>query len=122
MAFILPLLLSCLASSLILYQTSSSSHLPALHFAHLTSHGSSLAGSRITLSEAFLSADGVLVTLQNICEGLVVYPRVIQRHVQQELPFMAAENIIMAMVKEGADRQVRMGGGRMELADKGGSL
>ncbi|XP_043217424.1 adenylosuccinate lyase-like [Amphibalanus amphitrite] len=63
------------------------------------------ANRRITLSEAFLSADGVLMTLQNICEGLVVYPRVIERHVQQELPFMAAENIIMAMVKEGADRQ-----------------
>ena len=46
------------------------------------------------------------MTLQNICEGLVVYPRVIERHVQQELPFMASENIIMAMVKEGADRQV----------------
>ena len=53
----------------------------------------------------------MLVTLQNICEGLVVYPRVIQRHVQQELPFMAAENIIMAMVKEGADRQVGVGEG-----------
>lgn len=63
------------------------------------------ANRRITLSEAFLSSDGVLMTLQNICEGLVVYPRVIERHVQQELPFMASENIIMAMVKAGADRQ-----------------
>ncbi|XP_037083539.1 adenylosuccinate lyase-like isoform X1 [Pollicipes pollicipes] len=63
------------------------------------------ANRRLTLSEAFLAADGLLLTLQNITEGLVVYPRVIQRHIQQELPFMASENIIMAMVKAGADRQ-----------------
>jgi adenylosuccinate lyase len=38
--------------------------------------------------------------LQNISEGLVVYPKVIERHITQELPFMATENIIMAMVKK----------------------
>ncbi|XP_076545357.1 adenylosuccinate lyase isoform X2 [Osmia lignaria lignaria] len=64
------------------------------------------ANRRITLSEAFLSADVILMTLQNITEGLVVYPKVIARHVAQELPFMTAENIIMAMVKAGGDRQV----------------
>lgn len=62
---------------------------------------------RITLSEAFLSADVILMTLQNITEGLVVYPKVIAKHVAQELPFMCSENIIMAMVKAGGDRQVR---------------
>lgn len=61
---------------------------------------------RITLAEAFLSADSILLTLQNICEGIVVYPKVIERHIRQELPFMSAENIIMAMVKAGGDRQV----------------
>lgn len=61
---------------------------------------------RLTLSEAFLSADCILITLQNICEGLVVYDKVIRRHIDEELPFMATENIIMAMVKAGADRQV----------------
>ena len=61
---------------------------------------------RITLAEAFLSADSILLTLQNICEGIVVYPKVIERHVRQELPFMSTENIIMAMVKAGGDRQV----------------
>lgn len=61
---------------------------------------------RITLAEAFLSADALLMTLQNITEGLVVYPQVISRHVGQELPFMSAENVIMAMVKAGGDRQV----------------
>ncbi|XP_043251571.1 adenylosuccinate lyase isoform X2 [Colletes gigas] len=64
------------------------------------------ANRRITLSEAFLSADVILMTLQNITEGLVVYPKVIARHVAQELPFMSAENVIMAMVKAGGDRQV----------------
>ncbi|XP_076172827.1 adenylosuccinate lyase isoform X2 [Ptiloglossa arizonensis] len=64
------------------------------------------ANRRITLSEAFLSADVILMTLQNITEGLVVYPKVIARHVAQELPFMTAENVIMAMVKAGGDRQV----------------
>nr|CAD7575139.1 unnamed protein product [Timema californicum] len=63
------------------------------------------ANRRITLAEAFLSADAVLQTLQNVCEGLVVYPKVIERHISQELPFMSTENIIMAMVKGGADRQ-----------------
>lgn len=62
---------------------------------------------RLTLSEAFLSADMILMTLQNITEGMVVYPKVIARHIAQELPFMTAENIIMAMVKAGGDRQVR---------------
>ncbi|XP_011263418.1 adenylosuccinate lyase [Camponotus floridanus] len=64
------------------------------------------ANRRITLSEAFLSADTILMTLQNITQGLIVYPKVIARHVAQELPFMSTENVIMAMVKAGGDRQV----------------
>ncbi|KAG8223351.1 hypothetical protein J437_LFUL001229 [Ladona fulva] len=63
------------------------------------------ANRRMTLAEGFLSADSILVTLQNICEGLVVYPKVIERHIKQELPFMSTENVIMAMVKAGGDRQ-----------------
>lgn len=63
------------------------------------------ANRRISLAEAFLTADIVLSTLQNISEGLVVYPKVIERRIKLELPFMASENIIMAMVKAGADRQ-----------------
>jgi hypothetical protein len=43
--------------------------------------------------------------LQNISEGLVVYPKVIARRISQELPFMATENLIMAIVKKGGDRQ-----------------
>lgn len=60
---------------------------------------------RISLPEAFLTTDILLTLLQNICEGMVVYPKVIERRIKQELPFMATENIIMAMVKKGGDRQ-----------------
>ncbi|MEQ2193951.1 hypothetical protein XENOCAPTIV_019293 [Xenoophorus captivus] len=63
------------------------------------------ANRRISLPESFLTADIVLSTLQNITEGLVVYPKVIERHIRHELPFMATENIIMAMVKAGGNRQ-----------------
>lgn len=62
---------------------------------------------RLSLSEAFLTADVLLVTMQNVCEGLVVYPKVIEKHIHQELPLMATENFIMAMVKAGGNRQVR---------------
>lgn len=61
---------------------------------------------RISLPEAFLTADIVLGILQNIAEGMVVYPKVIARRLREELPFMATENIIMAMVQAGGDRQV----------------
>lgn len=64
------------------------------------------ANRRLTLAEAFLSADAVLLTLLNISQGLVVYPKVIERAISQELPFMSTENVIMAMVKLGGDRQV----------------
>jgi adenylosuccinate lyase len=63
------------------------------------------ANRRITLAEVFLTADAILQTLQNIVEGLVVYPKVIERRIREELPFMATENVIMAMVKKGGDRQ-----------------
>uniref|UniRef100_A0A4X2JUE3 Adenylosuccinate lyase n=1 Tax=Vombatus ursinus TaxID=29139 RepID=A0A4X2JUE3_VOMUR len=63
------------------------------------------ANRRLCLAEAFLTADTILNTLQNISEGLVVYPKVIERRIRQELPFMATENIIMAMVKAGSSRQ-----------------
>ncbi|XP_071813752.1 adenylosuccinate lyase-like [Apostichopus japonicus] len=63
------------------------------------------ANRRICLAEGFLAADSLLSILQNIFEGLVVYPKVIERHILQELPFMASENIIMAMVKAGGNRQ-----------------
>ncbi|VVC26509.1 L-Aspartase-like,Fumarase/histidase, N-terminal,Fumarate lyase, N-terminal,Adenylosuccinate lyase [Cinara cedri] len=64
------------------------------------------ANRRLCLSEAFLCADSVMLTLQNILEGLTVFPKVISRNIDKVLPFMATENIIIAMVKIGGDRQV----------------
>ncbi|KAI8870706.1 adenylosuccinate lyase [Ramicandelaber brevisporus] len=63
------------------------------------------ANRRVALPEAFLTADIILSVLQNVTEGLVVYPAVIARRIRSELPFMATENIIMAMVQRGGDRQ-----------------
>jgi adenylosuccinate lyase len=63
------------------------------------------ANRRLSLSEAFLSADAICSIMHNVCSGLVVYPAVIARRITSELPFMATENIIMAMVKSGGDRQ-----------------
>ncbi len=63
------------------------------------------AGRRIYIPEAFLTADALLILMQFITEGLIVYPQVIRRHVMDELPFMASEDIIMAMVTAGASRQ-----------------
>ena len=63
------------------------------------------ANRRIVLAEAFLTADVLLNTVQNIIEGMVVYPRVIEKRILEELPFMATENVLMAMVKQGGDRQ-----------------
>lgn len=63
------------------------------------------ANRRISIPEAFLTTDILLSLLQNIFDGMVVYPKVIAKHIAQELPFMATENIIMAIVKEGGNRQ-----------------
>jgi adenylosuccinate lyase len=63
------------------------------------------ANKRLSVAEAFLAADAVLIIGHNIADGLVVYPRVIQRRVSEELPFMATENILMEAVKKGGDRQ-----------------
>ena len=63
------------------------------------------ANRRLVLAEAFLTADSVLSILHNIVDGLVVYEAVIARRIASELPFMATENVIMAMVQRGADRQ-----------------
>jgi adenylosuccinate lyase len=60
---------------------------------------------RVFIPEAFLAADAALGILQNVAEGLVVYPQVIARRIRDELPFMATENVIMAMVAAGGSRQ-----------------
>jgi adenylosuccinate lyase len=63
------------------------------------------ANRRIVIPEAFLAVDGILQILINVFDGLVVYPKVVATHVEAELPFMATENILMAGVKAGGNRQ-----------------
>ena len=63
------------------------------------------ANRRIVIPETFLAIDGILEILINVLDGLVVYPKVIAARVAAELPFMATENILMAAVKAGGDRQ-----------------
>lgn len=63
------------------------------------------ANRRITNSEAFLTADSVLLLMDKVTTGMVVYPKIIEKHVAEELPFMATENILMDCVKAGGDRQ-----------------
>jgi adenylosuccinate lyase len=63
------------------------------------------ANRRLVLPQAFLAVDAILLIYQNVTSGLVVYPRVIDRNLREELPFMATENILMAAVAAGGDRQ-----------------
>lgn len=63
------------------------------------------ANRRLSIPQAFLAIDAVLILYRNITRGLVVYPKVIEKHLQEELPFMATEEILMAGVQTGGDRQ-----------------
>jgi adenylosuccinate lyase len=63
------------------------------------------ANRRLVIPQAFLAVDAILILLQNITAGLVVYPRVIAANLDEELPFMATENVLMAAVQAGGDRQ-----------------
>ena len=63
------------------------------------------ANKRISIPEAFLGIDAILNIMINIAEGIVVYPKVIEQRVMNELPFMATENIMMSAVKRGGNRQ-----------------
>ena len=63
------------------------------------------ANRRLSVPEAFLAVDAILNIYANVAEGLVVHEKVIEKHVMEELPFMASENIMMDAVKRGGDRQ-----------------
>ena len=63
------------------------------------------ANKRLSVPEAFLAIDGILDLYLNVVDGLVVYPKVIEKRLMAELPFMATENIMMDAVKAGGDRQ-----------------
>jgi adenylosuccinate lyase len=63
------------------------------------------ANRRMALSEAFLTADAILRILHNVADGLVVYPAMVRRNLDREMPFLASEAILMAAVQRGGDRQ-----------------
>ncbi|MCD8379607.1 MAG: adenylosuccinate lyase [Lachnospiraceae bacterium] len=63
------------------------------------------ANKRLSIPEGFLAVDGILDLCLNVVDGLVVYEKVIEKHIMSELPFMATENIMMDAVKRGGDRQ-----------------
>ncbi len=63
------------------------------------------ANKRLSIPEGFLATDGILDLCLNVADGLKVYPKVIEKHLREELPFMATENILMDAVKAGGDRQ-----------------
>ena len=63
------------------------------------------ANKRLSIAEGFLTIDGILDLCLNVVDGLVVYPKVIEKRLRSELPFMATENIMMDAVKAGGDRQ-----------------
>jgi adenylosuccinate lyase len=64
------------------------------------------ANRRLVLPQAFLAVDAILILYQNVASGMVVYPQVIAKNLRDELPFMATENILMAAVAAGGDRQL----------------
>src|SRR5204863_1451475 len=63
------------------------------------------SNKRLSIPEAFLAVDGCLLIVVNVARGLVVYPKTIEAAVNAELPFMATEEILMAGVRGGGDRQ-----------------
>ena len=63
------------------------------------------ANRRLVMPQAFLAIDSILILMSNVASGMVVYPKMLQKHLREELPFMATENIMMAAVELGGDRQ-----------------
>jgi len=64
------------------------------------------ANKRLAIPEAFLASDAMLILAENVAKGIVVHQKIIERHINEELPFMATENILMEAVKKGGDRQI----------------
>jgi adenylosuccinate lyase len=93
----------CGISRFVMSLTSSAAQTTATQWLERTLDDS--ANRRLTVPQAFLGIDAALLIYNNIVGGLVVYPAVIRRHVDEELPFMATENILMAAVAAGGDRQ-----------------
>ena len=77
------------------------------------------ANRRISIPEAFLAVDGILTLYINVISGLKVYPKVLEKQLREELPFMATEDILMYCVKKGGDRQTLHEAIRQHAVDAG---
>jgi adenylosuccinate lyase len=93
----------CALSRFVISMQSSAANTVATQWMERTLDDS--ANRRLVLPQSFLAIDAILVLLQNISSGLVVYPRVVGKNLQEKLPFMATENLLMAAVQRGGDRQ-----------------
>lgn len=93
----------CSLARFIMSLPASTSHTAATQWMERTLDDS--ANRRLVIPQAFLAADAVLILYQNVAAGLSVYPQVIAKNLAEELPFMATENILMAAVTQGGDRQ-----------------
>lgn len=94
----------CALSRFFLELTGSLPHVAANQWMERTLDDS--ASRRIVIPEAFFTADALLELCMDITSGMVVYPKVIEKHLREEVPFMAAEEVMMQAVKRGGDRQV----------------
>lgn len=93
----------CSLSRFVMSLQSSAAHTQATQWMERTLDDS--ANRRLTIPQAYLAIDSILILLQNVTNGLVVYEKVIAKNLNEELPFMASENILMAAVAAGGDRQ-----------------
>jgi len=93
----------CGLSRFIISNVQNAAHTAAVQWLERTLDDSS--NRRLSISESFLAADGVLNLCLSVSQGMVVYPQVIAAHLDRELPFMATEAILMAAVQAGGDRQ-----------------
>lgn len=93
----------CSLARFVMSLQSSAAHTMATQWMERTLDDS--ANRRLTIPQSFLATDAMLILYRNIVDGLVVYPQVIAKHLQEELPFMATEEILMAGVRAGGDRQ-----------------
>jgi len=93
----------CSLARFVMSLTANTQHTMATQWLERTLDDS--ANRRLSLPQAFLSIDAVLILCADITSGLIVYPQVLQRNLEQELPFMATEEILMAAVQHGGDRQ-----------------
>src|SRR5690606_13303012 len=93
----------CALSRFVMSLSSNASHTHATQWFERTLDDS--ANRRLSLPQAFLSVDSILKIVANVFSGIKVWPTVIRRRVMEELPFMATEDVLMACVKAGGDRQ-----------------